>query len=266
MRTIEDAPEPYPLTDQKCMGFLEHMRTTKISSHSYLAAMITAFANYCNKNKIADITKTGDFKFYKQGLRRHMKAEFFPNAKLPITSEMMSQIVSIIDDNDIIAVRDMTMYALMFFGFLRFSECVKLTPDDLRIKDEILQITIRDSKTDQEGEGETLHVHQSSKDYCAHRWLTRYQILCNDNAKKFSLSITQPTFKRRLEMNLKKLGVTNYAKFGGHSFRRGGAFTAAVNGVQDCQIKAHGRWKSDVYTRYTAVQMSTAGQQVTMKI
>jgi len=44
-----------------------------------------------------------------------------------------------------------------------------------------------------------------------------------------------------------------------HSFRRGGAHQAAINGISDSEIKKHGRWLSDAYVRYTVVQPEQAG-------
>ena len=39
--------------------------------------------------------------------------------------------------------------------------------------------------------------------------------------------------------------------FGLHSFRSGGATAAAVGGMPERLIKAHGRWVSDVVRQYT---------------
>ena len=106
-----------------------------------------------------DITKTGDFKFYKQVLRLHMKADLFPHSKISITSQLITQIVAIINQFEILSLRDMTMYAIMYFGFIRLSKCIMWTQDDMKFDDdEILLITIRDSKTDQEVAGETFHI------------------------------------------------------------------------------------------------------------
>ena len=47
-----------------------------------------------------------------------------------------------------------------------------------------------------------------------------------------------------------------------HSFRRGGAYHASLNGVQDCVIKQQGRWKSDAYIRYVAIDAVRAGTDI----
>ena len=79
--------------------------------------------------------------------------------------------------------------------------------------------------------------------------------------------MSQQSFKKRIDNYPKNIATTdNIAKNSGHSFRRGGPAMSALNGVQDCQIKAHGRWTSHIYTRYTAVQMKEAGEKVTKRI
>ena len=75
------------------------------------------------------------------------------------------------------------------------------------------------------------------------------------------------TFKRRLDAYLRRIHIDKDIKsFAWHSFRRGGANAAVLNGVQDCNIKAHDRWKSAVYTRYTAVEMIDAANRITAVI
>ena len=51
-----------------------------------------------------------------------------------------------------------------------------------------------------------------------------------------------------------------------HSFRKGAASEAAKAGIQDCQIKAMGRWSSECYTVYTAVKMIEAADKISSKI
>ena len=65
-------------------------------------------------------------------------------------------------------------------------------------------------------------------------WL---DIFCEFFTKKISLFVPPDKFK----------------KYSTHSLRKGAAYTAALKGVQDCQIKKMVRWRSNYYQVYTAV-------------
>ena len=63
-----------------------------------------------------------------------------------------------------------------------------------------------------------------------------------------------------LRKALRNIGVEEAKRYSGHSFRSGVATTAAVNGIEDHQIKLLGRWKSTAYQRYiqpTGTQLAT---------
>jgi len=267
MREIDGAPNPFPLTEDKCMAFLEHMRLKGIT-YSYLKSFVATFANYFKEHNIFDFTKTFEFRKYKDGLMKTMKGGSCPNAKEPITSKMLDQISAIIDQSDRLQLRDMAMYTMMFYGFLRFNECANLKPEDIFTEiDGKLRIVVRFSKTDPTGVGEDVYLYPSYKYYCAIKWYLKYLSYCERHNMKFNFAITPSSFKRRLDLYLSQIEIEHpLESYGGHSFRRGGAYAAALFGIQDCNIKAHGRWKSAVYTKYTAVQMIEAGQKITVSI
>ena len=129
-----------------------------------------------------------------------MHADEFPNSKLPMTVSMMEDFAKLLNMDDILAVRDMTMYAVMFYGFLRLSECTKLTDSDLVLNEgNQLAILIRDSKTDQTGADETIYIMPTKASYCAVLWLGRYREICNHQSRTITFKIIQNTFKRRLD-------------------------------------------------------------------
>ena len=260
---IEGAPPPFPITSNNIMVFLEKMRS-KGSSFGYLKAFVAGLAHYFRENNMVDLTKTYEIYKYKEGLMRSMKGESCPNAKEPITPQMLNDISSIIDQTDRIQVRDMTMYAIMFYGFLRFRECAELKRDDIITEvDGKLRIIIRSSKTDKYGEGESIYILPTGKSYCAIKWLIQYIRICEIQSKLLNFNMSNTTFKRRLDRYLSQINIDKEMKcYAGHSFRRGGAHFASLHGVQDCNIKAHGRWKSAIYTKYTAVEMIDAGIRV----
>ena len=73
------------------------------------------------------------------------------------------------------------------------------------------------------------------------------------------------TVRRLLKKQLKRLGIDSQ-HYSTHSFRKGGAHEAALARVEDCKIKAQGRWLSDCYQRYISVSMIEAAEEITVKI
>jgi len=267
MQQIDVAPPSFPLSEDKCMAFLEHMRRKEFS-YSYLKTFIAAFANHFKENNLFDVTKTYEFRKFKDGLMRSMKGGSCPNAKEPITSRMMEEIATIIDDSDRLQLRDMAMYSIMFYGFLRFSECANLKVEDIFTEnDGKLRIQVRFSKTDPSGVGESVYIGPTHKIYCAIKWYLKYLSYCETNTIRFNFAMTPKTFKKRLHSYLSQIQLDHdINSYGGHCFRRGGANAATLMGIQDCNIKAHGRWKSAIYTKYAADQMLEAGSKITISI
>ena len=68
--------------------------------------------------------------------------------------------------------------------------------------------------------------------------------------------------RAKLASLLREIQVEDVHRYSFHSFRRGGAHLASVKGVNDCVIKAHGRWRSEAYLRYVAVDKREAGLNV----
>ena len=68
---------------------------------------------------------------------------------------------------------------------------------------------------------------------------------------------------KKIALFVSKDKVNQYST---HSLRKGATYTVALKGVQDCQIKKMGRWKSNCYQVYTAVTNQEAGEKVTSMI
>ena len=71
-------------------------------------------------------------------------------------------------------------------------------------------------------------------------------------------NITDRSVRYNPKKQLTKLGI-NSTNFSTHSFRKGAAHQAAKAKINDCQIKAMGRWLSNCYQTYTSVLMVEAG-------
>src|SRR5690606_32752966 len=90
-----------------------------------------------------------------RGIRRTIGTA--PKRKAPATAERMSAILAHIP-SDIRGCRDRALLLLGMAGALRRSELVALDIEDLAFTDNGLDVIIRRSKTDQEGQGTTIAV------------------------------------------------------------------------------------------------------------
>lgn len=181
------------------------------------------------------------------------------------------------------AKRDRAMLCLLWFGALRRSELAALNCEDLEISTEGIVLTIRRSKTDQIGEGQTIAIPHSPSgspidpttiimDWCGiakfennrlrkrlgmsngsyvplfpRLWdSTRNQISFISTFSMFT--ITPRTVARIVDRRLSQIGETGYSA---HSFRAGLITEFAASGVEDHRIAAISRHKSpDVLRSY----------------
>jgi len=151
--------------------------------------------------------------------------------------------------------RDRALILLGFAAALRRSELVALRVDDVRFEEEGLVLTLRRSKTNQEGRLETIAVAYGTEvRTCPVRalraWLAAAGIVAGPlfvgltphgglRATALGDRMVAHVVKRRC----RAVGIDPSA-VAGHSLRRGFATAAARAKKPDRMIKRHGRWKS----------------------
>jgi site-specific recombinase XerD len=91
-----------------------------------------------------------------RGVRRTMGAA--PRPKAPATADLVRTIVAGIGTDRLLDVRDRALMLLGFASAMRRSELATLAVEDVTEEGRGLRITIRRSKGDQEGEGQTIAV------------------------------------------------------------------------------------------------------------
>ncbi|WP_419607348.1 site-specific integrase, partial [Thiolapillus sp.] len=161
-----------------------------------------------------------------------------PNAKEPAIAERIRAMVDPIDVDTLAGARDRALLLLGFSGAFRRSELVSIQVDDLERKEQGLIVSIRKSKTDQEGVGDTVPIIQADH-YCPIRAL--------DHWLKLSAIESGPIFRRVYKGG--KVGTTALSAysvvlivkkwatqadlkaddFAGHSLRSGFLTSAAMN-------------------------------------
>lgn len=260
--------EPFPCTPDKARGFLmyykeSHPKTT----FGYLRQFVSAFSYRCRViDNIDNFTVNNQrFRQFIKGLKNYMLGARCPHAKSPITPQIMEIMATNVDTDNLDQIQVMTISSFCFYGFLRISECLSLTPSDVHFdKDSnLMVIFIKSSKTDQEGRGVPIYVTKTSTSYSPFNWIDIYLQKVQIGSHLFSFS--PQLFRSKLTQYLTGLGI-DCENISTHSFRKGGAHAASCAGIPDSVIKAHGRWASMCFTRYTSIDMARAGSTITLKI
>jgi site-specific recombinase XerD len=94
-----------------------------------------------------------------RGIKRTFRHR--PNRKAPATSDRVAAMVDLTDDG-LRGLRDRALLLLGFAGAFRRSELIALNVEDFDVCDHGLLVTIRKSKTDQEGDGATIAIARGS--------------------------------------------------------------------------------------------------------
>lgn len=216
-------------------------QTLKVNS---LQRRLAAIAQIHVNKKFSDPTKTPEVKECWRGIRRAKRVA--PIAKSPARIEIIREFVAILPDN-IKGIRDRALLLLGFAGALRRSELVSLDYEDLEFSNDGLTITLRRSKTDQEGFGRKIGIpYGSNPDTCPVRTLQKWLVVSgikdgalfrglNRHGQIISGRLTDKVVALVVKECAKKAGL-NPELFAGHSLRAGLATSAATAGVSERAI------------------------------
>jgi site-specific recombinase XerD len=195
-------------------------------------------------------TNTEAVKATLRGIRRTKRST--PARKAPATADKIVAMAAKADSS-IKGLRDSALLLLGFAGAFRRSELVALDVGDLQFCDGGLRVTIRRSKTDQEGLGATIAIVPGST-ACPIRavraWIKAAKI--SDGPLFRSVTRTGKISSRRLSGRAVAEVVKNYARraglkaadFSGHSLRSGFLTSAAARGASIFKMMDVSRHKS----------------------
>lgn len=163
-------------------------------------------------------------------------------------------------ENTLAGLRDAAMIRLMSDCLLRVSEVVAVNVADFQEK----TLTVRTSKTDQEGNGETLYICDATRNV-----LDRYRERSNITDGAMFRHIRrgehiQPTrlhphsARRIIKKRATDAGVTGFIS--GHSLRVGSAVSLAQVGATVVDMQVAGRWKSSqMPAHYAKAELAERG-------
>jgi integrase len=175
--------------------------------------------------------------------------------KDPLSPELLRKMFSDASE-DLQSLRNRALLLIGFAGALRRSELVGLEYEDLRFTDDGLVLTIRQSKTDQEREGQTIGIpYGSHPETCPVRalrtWLERSEVDAGFLFRRIGRWGREVTAKPICHHQLAKIIKTLARQagldpngFSGHSLRSGLATSAAEGGATERSIMEQTRHKS----------------------
>lgn len=180
--------------------------------------------------------------------------------KEPLLTQDIQVMIGAIRKGTTKSLRDRALLLLGFAGAFRRSELVALDCEDVRFTREGLTVTIRRSKTDQEGEGRKVGIpYGSHPDTCPVRtmedWLSESGIASgplfrpiNRHGKMKGDRLTDQSVALVVKGAADAAGL-DPARFSGHSLRAGLATQAAMGGASERAIMAQTGHRSPMMVR-----------------
>ena len=176
-----------------------------------------------------------------------------------LKDDMLEMVVHVEQQLPMRAARDKALLLIGFTGAFRRSELVALTMDDLTPYDNGIELTIRRSKTDQEGTGRTVFIPYARGKRCPVKALQEWIEAANIVAGPLFLRITRHDRVLRprgltpqsvallIKFYLRKMrGEEAATQVAGHSLRAGYCTEAATAGLQPYQIREQTGHTSDI--------------------
>ena len=161
-------------------------------------------------------------------------------------------------------LRDAALFGVMSDGLLRGSEAAALTVADIETEG-ANTITIRRSKTDQEGQGAALFISDNTR-AALKRWLAAASIetgavfrrVLKGGSKVGSAAITPRAIRSIIQARARQAGISG--RISGHSLRVGAAQSLAAAGASVVEMQTAGRWQSpSMPGRYARGQLAARG-------
>lgn len=268
LATLDTWMDGRPLTDALLADYLAHRHDTGASA-STLAMVVAAVRFAANAAGITNPVGKASAMVL-QGARRSQSGRGRGQVA-GINWHAADAMTAIAGANGVYSVtglRDAAMIAIASDAMLRASELAALRIDDIACCDDGSgTVTIRRSKTDQEGKGQVLYLRQSTMERI-HAYTGAVGIagasdtpLLRRIAKGGSVQsagLTTYSIRRILQTRAKAAGITG--RISGHSLRVGAAQSLVQAGASLVECQIAGRWKSPAMpAHYARAQQAAQG-------
>ena len=169
-----------------------------------------------------------------------------PKTKTALLTEDLRAMLAILPDG-LLGLRDRAILLVGFAGGFRRSELVGLDFEDLDFKRRGLVVTLRRSKTDQEGAGRKVGIpYGSHEETCPVRSLQGWLAAADIDSGPIFRAVNRHGAIQPKRLTAQSVGLIvkrcaeacgkDPADFGGHSLRSGHATQAAANGASERSI------------------------------
>jgi integrase len=255
---VEQGRQPLPAAPETVALYLEaHAELRAIAT---LQRRLSSIAQHHQAAGHPSPTHHPMVKVVWEGIRRtHGRPQ---RAVAPATTDVIRAMVATLDSGRLIGVRDRALLLLGFAGAFRRSELVSLDVADIVDCEEGLRVTLRRSKTDQEGRGYTKGIpYGSNPATCPVRawraWLEASGITdgpafrsVDRHGRLGAARLADKTVALVVKRTIAAAGL-DPADYSGHSLRAGLATAAALAGLNELAIMEQtGHKSTDMVRRY----------------
>ena len=206
-----------------------------------------------------------------QGIKKQQLTHAPTRERLLITVDIMADIWAVLSHSpkDYHCIMMWAACCLGFFGFLRCGEFtvpnqsefdgnIHLSVTDIAVDSKtspsVIQVSIKQSKTDPFRKGVQLFLGRTDHHICPVKGILPYLALRGTKPGPLFITqdnkfLTRQLFSAALSKVLKATGLDS-CKYNTHSFRIGAATSGKQAGISDVHIKMLGRWQSSTYQQY----------------
>jgi site-specific recombinase XerD len=193
-----------------------------------------------------------------RGIRRELGTA--RRTKTPATHDLITAMMAACPADKLIGIRDRALLALGFAGAFRRSELVALDMADLTEVPDGLRVTIRRSKTDQEGAGQEVAIprgHHIRPVETLQAWLAAAGITAGpvfrqvtQTGRVSAVALGDDGYVKAIKKRARQAGL-DPAGFSGHSMRAGFLTSASEHGASTFKMQEVSRHRSvDVLAGY----------------
>jgi site-specific recombinase XerD len=253
-----NALQQLPAAPEAVAVYLAHLAEKK-KSVSTIDKALGAIAHAHHRANLLPPNRTARVQETMRGIRRSLGVAQTPKA--PLLANMLRAACADMPST-IIGLRDRALLTLGFAGAFRRSELVALEVRDLTFTAEGLEVTIRRSKTDQDGKGRRLGIPlAASPKACPVRalqeWLAAAKIdsgailrAVDRHGRVSAAGLTGRSVALIVKRHVSGLGL-DQSRYAGHSLRAGLVTSAAKAGRSEASImRTTGHRSSAMVRRY----------------
>lgn len=257
---IDKEQQLLPVSDFALIAYIDHLLIDRKSKKATIDRHVASIVWWCDYLDMEDPRKSHRMKLKLKKVRTSQRGKGAQAQAKGIRYEHLEAALQIFNPEIPRDCQDITLLFTAFETLCRRSEVVAMRWTDLEVQPSGSGIiSIAGSKTDQEGEGEYLHLSKNTTDLL----LGWRSISAGPNSKEYIFrgifsngmmgeALNPGGVNRIFKRIAKRLGL-DHTVFSGHSTRVGAAQEMLERNINTAKIMLAGRWSSmSMLTRYAA--------------